>query len=200
MKEGAERITKRILEDAHAAAEKIREESAEKAASAESEARQKAERRQETILEQGRKDAEEQKRRIIGVAELEARKELLSAKQEMIGEAFQKSLEQLTGQDDRDYLSVIREMLLNFVETGTETVIFSERDLKRISDDFWKEINNEVSGKDKQGDLKLSEETRNIKGGFILQSDGVEVNCSFEALLEMKRDELEPELAAILFK
>jgi len=200
VKEGAERITKRILEDAHAAAEKIREESAEKAASAESEARQKAERRQETILEQGRKDAEEQKRRIIGVAELEARKELLSAKQEMIGEAFQKSLEQLTGQDDRDYLSVIREMLLNFVETGTETVIFSERDLKRISDDFWKEINNEVSGKDKQGDLKLSEETRNIKGGFILQSDGVEVNCSFEALLEMKRDELEPELAAILFK
>ena len=38
-----------------------------------------------------------------------------------------------------------------------------------------------------------------IKGGFILQSGGVEINNTFQALLEMQRDELEPEVASLLF-
>ncbi|MFO7951305.1 MAG: V-type ATP synthase subunit E family protein [Bacillota bacterium] len=200
MKEGADRIVQRVLDDAQANADAIKEEANKKGKSAEDEARKKAERRKEHILEQARKTADEQKGRIIGVAQLESRKDLLAAKQEMISEAFQKALDDLVNLDDQDYLAIIHDLLINMTETGSETVIFSERDQKRISEDFWQQVNKDLVSKGEKGELKLSEETRDIKGGFILQSGGVEMNCSFEALLEMKRDELEPEIAGLLFK
>ncbi len=200
MKEGAEKITQRILDDAHATAESIKAEAAEKTKAVEDEARKRAERKKEEILEQTGKVAEERKRRILGVAQLEARKELLAAKQEMIEEVFQKSLEQLTSKDEKSYLAIIREMLLNLVERGNETVIFSAHDLEKITDGFWKDVNKALADKGREGNLKLSRESREIKGGFILQAGGVEMNCSFEALLEEKRDQLETEVANILFE
>jgi len=200
LSEGADRIIQRILDDANSRAESIRVEAAEKAKAIESEARQKAARRQEHILEQARKAADEQKGRIIGVEQLETRKSILAAKQEMISEAFNKALDELTNLDDDNYLSVIRELLLSMVETGTESVICAARDKERISDQFWKEINENLISQGKKGELKLSQETRDIQGGFILQAGGVEMNCSFESLLEMRRDQLEPEVAELLFK
>ncbi len=200
MKEGADRIIQRVLDDAQARAESIKAEASEKADAVESEAREKANRRKEHILEQARKSADEQKSRIIGVAQLEARKKLLAAKQEMIGEAFQKTLDEMSGLDDQEYLSVIRNLLLEITDTGTETVIFNERDKERIREDFWKEVNTGLANQGKKGELQLSEETRPIKGGFILQRGGLEMNCSFESLLERKRDELEYEVAELLFK
>ena len=200
MKEGADRIIQRVLDDAQARAESIKAEASEKADAIESEAREKANRRKEHILEQASKSADEQKSRIIGVAQLEARKKLLAAKQEMIGEAFQKTLDEMSGLDDQEYLSVIRNLLLEITDTGTETVIFNERDKERIREDFWKEVNTGLANQGKKGELQLSEETRPIKGGFILQRGGLEMNCSFESLLERKRDELEYEVAELLFK
>jgi len=198
--EGAERIVQRILDDANLKAEEIKTAAVEKSAATETAARQKAAREQEHILEQARKEAEEQKRRIIGVAQLEARKDLLAAKQDLISEAFQKSLDQLINMDDSSYLSIIRSMLLDLTETGTETVICSAADLKRIPASFWKEVNDALIKKGKKGSITLAQETREISGGFILQAEGVEINCSFESLLDMKRDQLEPEIAALLFK
>ncbi len=200
MKEGADRIIQRVLDDAQARAESIKAEASEKADAIESEAREKANRRKEHILEQASKSADEQKSRIIGVAQLEARKKLLAAKQEMIGEAFQKTLDEMSGLDDQEYLSVIRNLLLEITDTGTETVIFNERDKERITEDFWKKVNTGLANQGKKGELQLSEETRPIKGGFILQRGGLEMNCSFESLLERKRDELEYEVAELLFK
>jgi V/A-type H+/Na+-transporting ATPase subunit E len=200
MAEGAERIIRRILDDAAGKSETIKADAVEKAGAVEAEAKQKASRKQEQILEQARKEAGEQKRRIVGVAQLEARKDLLTAKQQLISEAFHISLDQLAGMDDSAYLSVIRNMLLSMVETGTETVVCSAADLERIPEDFWKEVNDALAGQGKKGELTLSKESREIRGGFILQAEGAEINCSFEALLEMQRDDLEPEVAAVLFK
>ncbi len=200
MKEGADRIIQRVLDDAQARAESIKAEAAEKAEAIEAEANEKAKKKKDQIIEQARKSAAEQKSRIIGVAELEARKKLLTAKQEMIGKAFQKALDDLTGLDNREYLTVIRNLLLEMVDTGSEAVIFNEHDKARITDDFWQEVNKALADQGKKGELKLSEETRPIKGGFILQRGGLEMNCSFESLLMGKRDELEYEVAELLFK
>ncbi len=200
MKEGADRIIQRVLDDAQARADSIKAEAAEKTEAVESEAKEKANRRKDQILEQARKSAAEQKSRIIGMAQLEARKKLLAAKQELIGEAFQRALDELSILDGRDYLAIIHDLLLEMTDTGTETVIFNERDQKRITEDFWKEVNKSLTDQGKKGELGLSEETRTIKGGFILQRGGLEMNCSFESLLKRKRDELEYGVAELLFK
>ena len=47
--------------------------------------------------------------------------------------------------------------------------------------------------------LTLAEETRNIKGGFIMLDGDVEVNCAFETLVRLQREKLEKEVAKTLF-
>ena len=49
------------------------------------------------------------------------------------------------------------------------------------------------------GLLTLSEETRPIRGGFILVDGPVEVNCSFESMLRLQREKLEKPAADLLF-
>jgi V/A-type H+/Na+-transporting ATPase subunit E len=199
VKEGADRIITRIVNDTDEKVKLMIAEANEKAALIKKEAAATAAARAEKIIVQARKDAAERKRRIIGVAELEARKEVLAAKQELIGEVFARSLEELLGVDDQTYLTLLRQLLLENVQSGTETVALNAKDLKRIPTGFWKEINEQLQNKGKAGKLTLASEACDIRGGFILLAEGVEINCSFEALLAMKRDELEPKVAALLF-
>ena len=49
------------------------------------------------------------------------------------------------------------------------------------------------------GLLTLSEETRPIKGGFIMVDGDIEVNCAFETLVRLQREKLEKEVAGVLF-
>lgn len=199
MSAGAERIIEHILDDAKAKAAEIKAEAALKSREAAGEAQKDAVRRQEHILARARDEAAERKRRILGAAQLDARKDKLAVKQELIAAAFKQSLEELCAVDDRSYSSILQRMLLAAVETGTETVFISEKDRARIPESFWADLNCALEKAGKKGGLILAEETRQIQGGFILQSGGVEINCSFKALLEAQRDELEPEVAGILF-
>lgn len=200
MKEGAERICRRILADARSQAESIEAEALQRKEAILAEGQKEAEKRQKEILERAQKEAEELKRRILGMAQLDARKEMLAAKQELIEEAFQGALESLSNLDDPAYLDVLRRMLLDAVKTGDEVVILSSRDRARIPDNFWEDLKKELSADGKAGKLTVEETETEISGGFILQSGGVEINNTFAALLEMYRDELEVEVASLLFR
>jgi V/A-type H+-transporting ATPase subunit E len=50
-----------------------------------------------------------------------------------------------------------------------------------------------------KGKLTLSDETRPIRGGFILVNGSVEVNCTFETLVRLQRGEIAGEVAKQLF-
>ena len=50
------------------------------------------------------------------------------------------------------------------------------------------------------GMLTLSQETRDIRGGFILVDGDVEVNCAFETMLALEREKLERQAAERLFE
>src|SRR5690554_1175418 len=99
MKEGADRIVRRILSDARNEAEAVMAEAAQKAGAIEKEAGESADGLRERLLAQAHKEAAEQRRRILSVAQLDARKETLAAKQEMIAEAFRQALDTLAGLD-----------------------------------------------------------------------------------------------------
>ncbi|MGI6307583.1 MAG: V-type ATP synthase subunit E [Dethiobacteria bacterium] len=200
MQAGAERISRRILDDARAQAEKIVAEAAGKASAILAEAEKEAGKRKEQILERAQKEAEEQKRRILGIAQLDARKEILAAKQELIEETFEQAVARLVNLEEAAYLDYLRQMLLASMKTGEEVIILSPRDKAGIPAKFWKDLGQELAATGRTGKVSLGQEASEIGGGFILQSEGVEINNSFHALLEMQRDELEPEVAALLFK
>lgn len=197
---GAERITRRILEEANARATAICEEAENKAAATVAEAEKVAARTREQIAERAAREALEQKRRIKGMAELEERKKILATKRDLLERAFEQALEKLAGLDEVSYQSLLKRMLLTVVETGDETVVLSMQDRARLGREFWDTVNRDLSAAGKKGKLVLAPETHDLAGGFILQSAGLVVNCSFESLLGLEREELEPEVAAILFK
>ena len=200
MSEGVERIIRRILADAQAEADVIEAGELDKAAAVVAHAEKSAARRREQILERARKEADEQKRRLLGALQLDFRKEMLLVKQEIIECAFRESLDRLANLDQESYLLLLRQMLLSLTESGEEVVVLSARDRARIPSAFWDDVNRLLIKAGRKGKLSLSEETMDIPGGFILQAGGIEVNCSLRSLLEMQRDQLEPEIASLLFQ
>jgi V/A-type H+-transporting ATPase subunit E len=162
-------------------------------------ARDEAEKKRSSVLERAQKDAANRKLRMISYAELEARKAKLQAKQEMVDEVFEKAVERLVSLPDSQYLKVLSDMIVRSINEGSAEVVLSEKDRKRLGGEFINSINKRLSAEGKKADIKLSSETRGIRGGFILKAGDIEINNSFEAIIRMQRDQLETEVVKTLF-
>ncbi len=67
------------------------------------------------------------------MAQLDARKEVLAAKQELINDAFNQALDMLFNLDSAAYLEILRRMLLSSIKTGEEVIILSPRGIRAES-------------------------------------------------------------------
>jgi V/A-type H+-transporting ATPase subunit E len=121
-------------------------------------------------------------------------------KQQSIDEVFDKVLEKMNNFDDAKYEQIMYDMLMASVESGEEEIAMPENRKKKLSADFISKVNKALEAVGKKGKLKISDETRNISGGFILMGQGVEMNNSFEAVIRLYRDEIEPKVAEIFFR
>ena len=101
--------------------------------------------------------------------------------------------------NENEYSQLLEAMLLSNVETGDEEIIFDERDLSRIDKSLVKRVNKNLKEQGIRDDVRLSGERRSIKSGFILKRGDLEINCSIDAQIKSLREELEGEIAAILF-
>ena len=226
--DGIEKITARIQSDAAAELQQLRQQTDEQVKTIETQAQLQAEKERDEILARGRKAADERLERLKSAAQMERRKLELAAKQEVVSEAFEKTLEKLCNLPDEDYIKLLTTLILKAVSTGREQVIFSQRDRNRIGKQvvvaanealvkdvvqelpealsnskvgsfLGKVVNSTAAQITGTGLLSLSEETRPIQGGFILVDGPVETNCSFETLIRLKREGLEKETAQLLF-
>ena len=142
-----------------------------------------------------RKAAEDRESRLVDAAEMNRRKLLLSAKQEMVGRAFDLALEKLCAMDDAQYAAVTARMLAQAAPGGTGTVIFPDGKAA-VGAEAVKQANALLGEK---GKLTLSPETRPIQGGFLLVDGSVEVNGTFETLVRFQKGSMASEVAKILF-
>lgn len=127
-------------------------------------------------------------KRCKSTAELEKRKRVLIAKQEIINSVIAKAKETLVQADEKKYFDNIIKMVEKYSLSQDGEIIFNEKDLNRLPKDLQNNIDNIVSKKG--GSLKISKETRSIDSGFILSYGGIEENCSFTALFNSANDEL----------
>lgn len=196
---GLDRIGDKIIEEANLEAAKIIEEAEKKALEIKNQAVAKAEAERSKIDSQYREKQDELKRRLLSNANLDMRKRVLDTKQRMIDRAFDECLNKVSGMPVEDYRSLIKDMLLQSVVTGDEEVIFSKQDDERLDSYIITEVNDQLKAMGKKGALLLSQEKGEFKAGFILRSGGMEINSTFESLLRMIRQEIEPQVAEILF-
>ena len=194
-----EKITEKILSDAGEQAGRIEKEFAERIEQIRKRRDQQVEQIRSDAQEEARRRAEDRFQKDIATAELELRKEVLARKQELIGTVFDRAREglmEMKGQARREFLF---QLLLRSVESGDEEVIVSSQDESLIDEKFLEQANKKLEGDGGKGHLRLSEERRDLSGGFILRRGKQETNCSLGALIHSIRRELEPDVAGHLF-
>ena len=159
----------------------------------------------EALRRKGEQDAALRRERLVDVARLEARKTLLAAKQDMVGQAFDLALKKLLELPDQEYIALLAKLAVAASRTGREQVIFSQKDRSRYGKQAVTMANEMLAKKagpraaESAGMLTLAEESRPMAGGLILRDGRVETNCSFEVLIHLQRDALSAEVARALF-
>lgn len=196
---GIEELKKRIIDEENENAKKI-------IADAELEALKildKASMDSESILKKSKDkaaiDANSLNMRIISKAQLDARNMLLQAKLEMIDIVINKAKLKIYNMDKDSYSTFIEKLLLKNVQSGDEEIILGDKDKERVDISVIENVNNKLKGINKQGLLKLSNNSCDIKAGFILKKGDIEINCSIDSIIRMLRDNIEKDLSHILF-
>lgn len=187
-------ITSKILKDAEAGKENILTAAEEEKNKILSKKASSANEIAQEILQKAEADAKSKKERVISSAKLKVRNNKLAAKQEIIDEVFEKSINKLTELSKEQFLNFVKNSILSMNLTGKQTLILNETGLKFVDDSFIDELNKEV-----KATIALSKTAGNFKGGFILENNGIEINSTYEALVSSLRDELEFEVAKVLF-
>ena len=158
----------------------------------------------EALRRKGEQDAALRRERLVDVARLEARKTVLAAKQDMVGQAFDLALKKLLELPDQEYIALLAKLTVAASRTGREQVIFSQKDRSRYGKQAVTMANDMLAKQagphaDHTSMLTLAEESRPMAGGLILRDGRVETNCSFEVLIHLQRDALSAEVARALF-
>lgn len=144
------------------------------------------------------REAGEERERIISrrksVADIDGKKIVLAKKQQLIDGCFEDVVEHIVSMDEDQYVEFLAAAGKN---TGFSegSLIFNEKEKTSIGRRVVEALNEAVP----EGDFHLAEETRKIKGGYMLQKGQVYINNSVEAMVEDRRRELTSDVAAILF-
>ena len=191
---GIEKITQRITADAQAEIDRVLGAAREEAARITARMTAEADAVAAELAAKNEKSAAEHEERLVSAAQMEARKVQLAAKQEMLEKAYELALEKLCAMPAEQYTAVLAELMVKASSTGTESVIFSAEDREKVGKAAVERAN-AASGKQ----MVLSDETKPIKGGFILKDQNVEVNCTFETLVRLQKAETAGAVAKKLF-
>lgn len=194
--DGIEKIIDRISSDAQREIDDVLAAAQAEAEKITAEYQAQAQAQADEILSRGEQAAVERGERLASVAQLECRKEVLRAKQEVIDEAFQLAMKKLTQLPQEKCVALLADLAAQAASKGTEALIFSAADRARLGKAVVVAANQKLGDK---GQLTLSQETRPMQGGFILSDGVVEVNCTFETLVRLQRNTLSTQVADVLF-
>ena len=192
---GIEKITARIEEDGRQETEALLAQARAQAAEVTARYQAEAKAAADEILAQGRRNAEARARHLDSTAQMECRKAVLAAKQDVIEEAFQAAHKKLLDLPQAEYVAFLAGLAAKASVSGKEKLIFSADDRAQVGKDVVAAANKKLAA----GGLTLAEETRPMDGGFILSDGAVEVNCTFDTLIRLQRGALAGEVAKALF-
>ena len=197
---GTEKIIARIENEAKAQADEIiARAEAEVAAILEKDNKLAQDKYWEKVRE-GTKECESLVEHRTRNAEMEARKNILAAKQEQLAKVFDKAKELLASLPEADYVKLLAKLAKDASSNGQEELVFNERDKAAVGKSVAAAANALLKAEGRDGMLVVSEATRDIQGGFVLKQGGIEVNCSIESLVDMQRDRAASSVAAVLFE
>lgn len=194
-----EKLLEKIKNDAREESRRIMAEAEEEAARVRKEAEEEARKESEAIARSFHTRAENERLKIISQARMEARIDLLTAKEQLLEEVFREASVAFRTLPVDKYRSWLKAVVLGSVVSGKEELVASLHDRELLAGGLLEELNGELRLKGKTAELSLAEETAPFDRGVILRGEKVETNLSLEAVLQRLRQESEEEVSRILF-
>ncbi|MBN2879705.1 MAG: V-type ATP synthase subunit E [Clostridia bacterium] len=194
---GIDNIVKAILDDAKADVQATKDQTKQQIKQMKDKAKAEIEKQVSAMEKETAKKSEELKRREKTIMEVEIRRNNLMVKREMVDEAFSLAYKSLCELSPADYDSVVLSMIMEAADTGDEEVVPGKD--QKISQKLVDEANARLKSAKRNGNLKLSKDTGDFTGGFVMRSKGIETNCTFSMLIGQLKPNLENQVANILF-
>lgn len=194
---GLEKMMNQILEEANASANSKRAEAAAEADRIKAQVAAEGDAKVAEIAQKSATDLASYQERIKSAADLKRRTALLAAKQEMISDTIQKAYETFCKKDDAEYFKTLKKMVETFAAPQKGEIALNAQDLAKLPAGFKEEVNK--LAEKKGGQLTLSKTPATVEKGFILSYGGIEENCSFKAMFDARKDDLQDLVQKILF-
>ncbi|MBN1494922.1 V-type ATP synthase subunit E [Candidatus Peregrinibacteria bacterium] len=122
-------------------------------------------------------------------AKMEAKNKLLKAKRAVMDKVFEQALDRIISSSD--YTKLITGLLKRSDIHGDDVTVLPAKGRENETKDAIHACGRK---------FKLADKSADIKGGFILSSEKIEIDNSFESILNKQlRDELELETAKLIF-
>ena len=196
---GAEKLIEKILSDAQRDAEAAWADVETKKQALRDKTLREIERRKAEIERMADEAIAENRKRMAAVYDLEYRKQLLAAKQEMMQKAREAALTKLRALDDKSYIALMKKRLLECASSGTGAIAVSPGET-RLNEAFLADVNAKLKKTVGRGELRLLPERRDIDGGFVYIDGGMEIDVSLRALMDEAWQQAETQVAAVLFE
>ena len=202
MSSGTDKIVSSIMSEAQGKADVIIQDANAEVSAIQAKAEKTAEAEKAKILENGKKQSDMRYQQIISEAKMNARREKLGAKEDVIEAAFSQAtgeLKAIASSGDEKYENSLSKMIKEAAdEIGRDNLIIhlNEADTNKFKKDLSSE-SFEIEGIN----FTLGEPIEALGGAILKTSDGdIEVNNTIEARLERFKSILRSEVAEILFK
>ncbi len=178
---------KEVLDEAHKSAAAIKADGLKKTAEECERINKKAEAAVLSTAEKGQASADLRHKQI-----------LLQGKQELMTEVIDTARKRLDSLDDGAYREFIVKLFKKHIPSQDAELRLNAHDRERLGENVLSEL--KTLAEQNGVKLSLSDESYNIRNGFVLSYGGVEENCTVEALLEQSMDELSDKVRDILFE
>ena len=129
---GIEKITARIDAQTQEEIDRLLADAKEQAEQITAQYRAQAETERASLTARSEKAAAEREERLVSVAQMEARKVTLAARQEMVEQAYELALKTLCTLPQEQYTDVLADLLVKAAPDGKGSVIFAPGDRERV--------------------------------------------------------------------
>lgn len=194
---GLDTILESIRKDGRENADAILAKAQQEADEISAQGREDAQLRREELLRDAPQQAQDAADRVLSSAHREQRRILLIARQEIIQETLEAAEKSLFELSDEDYFTVLLGLAAKRALRQKGELMLGSRDFARKPADFEKKLQTVLP---KGAELTVAPKPNPaIDGGFLLLYGGIEENCTFRALFDDKREELQDLTNQILF-
>lgn len=149
------------------------------------------------IAERSTREVAALQARGVSALDQQRRMALLAAKQEIISGLLTDALQALQAKPAEEYFAAVLKLAEKYVRPLAGKIFFAQADVDRFPQGYTQKL--AAIAEAKGGSLELAGSGQVTGGGFVLVYGGVEENCTFPALFDARREELQDLIQRLLF-